>query len=295
MTTKKVSYVKLLKEALQEWDTTKTIDSKGPMIDPILSYDGGGELPTHKDAASILERYYFNEGADDGVAVAEEGPIDNPVDEVPDKNVSKTKKEIEKAVTEQPGEEDKDLEKAAKEKEEEVTEQDKKEEEEEKEEEVTEQDKKEEKEEKEEEVSEEVENAVIEKLIAEMEEEEKDLSEGEMEGAGTKAAGAPSAAEKAVPPDKDKGEGFPVKAAKVKEQDEKEEEKDLDVDKELGKKGEKEEEVEEQGSGAGHVPVKSMGVGKEDKDQDEIQEAFEIFKEQIEEDVDEIDSKDIQV
>ena len=58
---KQVSYVKLLKEAIAEFDTSKTVDMKGPMLDPIMSYDGAGELPTHKDAASILERYYFNE------------------------------------------------------------------------------------------------------------------------------------------------------------------------------------------------------------------------------------------
>ena len=60
-TKKRVSYQKLLKEAIAEYDTTKTVDVKGPMLDPILSYAGGGELPTHKDAASILERYYFLE------------------------------------------------------------------------------------------------------------------------------------------------------------------------------------------------------------------------------------------
>ena len=39
------------------------------MLDPILSWDGDGELPVYKDAASILERYYFNEDQDDQVTI----------------------------------------------------------------------------------------------------------------------------------------------------------------------------------------------------------------------------------
>ena len=61
MATKKVSYKNLLKQAISEFDTSKTVELKGPMLDPILSWDGDGELPVYKDAASILERYYFNE------------------------------------------------------------------------------------------------------------------------------------------------------------------------------------------------------------------------------------------
>lgn len=57
---KKISYVELLKEAIQEYDT-KSFDVKGPMLDPIISYNGGGELETHKDASSVLERFYFKE------------------------------------------------------------------------------------------------------------------------------------------------------------------------------------------------------------------------------------------
>jgi hypothetical protein len=68
---KKVSYQDLLKQAIAEFDTSKTVDVKGPMLDPILSWDGGGELPIYKDAASILERYYFNEKTDKGVEVSE--------------------------------------------------------------------------------------------------------------------------------------------------------------------------------------------------------------------------------
>ena len=57
----KKSYVQLLKEAIAEFDTSDNMQVKGPMLDPILSWRGDGELPTNKDAASILERYYFNE------------------------------------------------------------------------------------------------------------------------------------------------------------------------------------------------------------------------------------------
>jgi len=69
MATKKVSYKNLLKQAISEFDTSKTVEVKGPMLDPILSWDGDGELPVYKDAASILERYYFNEDQDDQVTI----------------------------------------------------------------------------------------------------------------------------------------------------------------------------------------------------------------------------------
>jgi len=72
MSTKK-SYMSLLKEAIAEFDTSDNLEVKGPMLDPILSWDGGGELPIYKDAAGILERYYFNEDNDDGVNVMDEG------------------------------------------------------------------------------------------------------------------------------------------------------------------------------------------------------------------------------
>lgn len=69
MATKKVSYKNLLKQAISEFDTSKTVEVKGPMLDPILSWDGDGEVPIYKDAASILERYYFNEDETDQVNV----------------------------------------------------------------------------------------------------------------------------------------------------------------------------------------------------------------------------------
>ena len=74
---KRVNYMELLKESVADrgHDTTKSVDMKGPFLDPILGYDGGGELPTYKDASSILERYYFNQDADKGVNVAEDASI----------------------------------------------------------------------------------------------------------------------------------------------------------------------------------------------------------------------------
>jgi hypothetical protein len=71
MSTKKVSYKNLLKQAISEFDTSKTVQVKGPMLDPILSWDGDGEIPIYKDAASILERYYFNENAEDPIMVSD--------------------------------------------------------------------------------------------------------------------------------------------------------------------------------------------------------------------------------
>jgi hypothetical protein len=66
---KTVSYKNLLKQAISEYDTSKTVQVKGPMLDPILSWDGDGEIPVYKDAASILERYYFNERQEDPILV----------------------------------------------------------------------------------------------------------------------------------------------------------------------------------------------------------------------------------
>ena len=70
MATKKVSYKNLLKEAISEFtDVAKHAEVKGPFLDGILKWDGGGELPTTQDAASILERYYFNEDQDGDIEV----------------------------------------------------------------------------------------------------------------------------------------------------------------------------------------------------------------------------------
>lgn len=71
MANRKVSYKNLLKQAISEYDTSKTVQVKGPMLDPILAWDGDGEIPIYKDAASILERYYFNENAEDPIMVTD--------------------------------------------------------------------------------------------------------------------------------------------------------------------------------------------------------------------------------
>lgn len=74
----KISYIQLLKEAISEYDA-KTMDYKGPLSEPILTFGGEGELETHKDASSILERYYFNENKDKLVEQDEVGP-ENPLE-----------------------------------------------------------------------------------------------------------------------------------------------------------------------------------------------------------------------
>ena len=38
----KKSYMSLLKEAIAEFDTSDNVEVKGPMLDPILSWDGNG-------------------------------------------------------------------------------------------------------------------------------------------------------------------------------------------------------------------------------------------------------------
>jgi len=262
---KKRQYIDLLKEAINgtnDGDTTDTVDLKGPFVDGIVSYKGGGELPTHKDASGILERYYFNEENDEGITIEEDTPPaeSNEIDEVPDKNIQKTKKDIEKAVQEQEDTPKKAMENLEDEEEEEAVKEDIETEDTD----VVKEDQKNVKEDQELTEAEEAENAIVEKLVAEMEE------EGD-EGAGTKAAGTGDA-EKAIPDRKDAGEGDgvtdkPVK--KLKEQDETDEE-EIDVDKEL-EKGEEEEE--------------------------EVEEAFKLFSEQIEDldDVEDDSSKAIKI
>jgi len=90
----KKNYKELLKESvLKEFDTSKTVDIKGPMLDAILSYNGAGELPTHQDASSILERYYYGEKLDKGVDIHE--AEQNEISEVPKDSIEATKNEVE--------------------------------------------------------------------------------------------------------------------------------------------------------------------------------------------------------
>lgn len=316
MTTKKVSYKNLLKEAISEFtDVAKHAEVKGPFLDGILKWDGGGELPTTQDAASILERYYFNENQDDNIEVTTE-------DE--GSSAGASMKNAKGAGTEQAGTSDASTVAASKTekekdiaKEQEVLEQDKPEEEEEEApEKVEEQEKpkKPEEEEEEEEITEDIENAVIEKLIAEMEEEEEEKevkTEGEtmagkkdfdgvaagMEapkekvsknpeedttGAGTEQAGTGVDAGK-VPNRKDVADSF-VKPKNYTEQEdaagaEEEEEEELDIDKKI-----------KEDAGVGGPPIKMKGAGGKPgmgEDEEDIDEAFQIFKEQIEDEEEE--------
>jgi len=274
MAENRVSYMKLLKEAIQGHEPAAPHqDVKGPMLDTILKYKGDGELETHKDAASILERYYFGENADKGISITEEeAPIDNEIDVVPDQNVEKTKKEIEKELTEADDEDE-----------------EKKDDDEDKE------DKKKDDEEKVEENAglDNVENSIIEKLIEEMED---DLSENRVagdRGAGTQAAGTldgnpediiagtrkDNTSENVAEQD-DEEEEKKDDDAEEKKDDEKKDDEDLDVDKEL--------EVNEGG------PLGPIDVDKEDPADAEVREAFEIFKEAIESD-DEFKSDEVRV
>ena len=197
--TKKVSYQNLLKQAISEYDTSKNVEVKGPMLDPILSYDGGGELPTYKDAASILERYYFNEDRDEGVELMDEADYENDKGEK-----GKGDKDAQGTGTQQAGTSDKatipaDMKEIGKDlaKEQDESEAEEMEDEEavdeaemsgknvpkakkyvdEQEEDKGEKDEKKEEKEEKEEVSEDIENQVIEKLIAEMEEEDEEEKE----------------------------------------------------------------------------------------------------------------------
>jgi len=111
MTTKS-NYMNLLREALDHDPPIDNADVKGPMLDAILTYRGQGEIQTHKSAAGILERYYFGEKSDNGVNVLEaetkEDPIDNFIDKIPSTDIDKTKKQIERDLTEAEDEMDED-------------------------------------------------------------------------------------------------------------------------------------------------------------------------------------------
>jgi len=301
MSRKKVSYSNLLKEAIAEFDTSKTVDVKGPMLDPILKWDGQGELPIYKDAASILERYYFNENSDKGVEV-----VESEFNEDGTEAKTASEKDAEGEGTEQAGtskvaipaekkEIAKDLAKEA----EEVEVDDDEEEIEEKVAIKKEQDEEVEDDEDEVEVeeskklTEDLENSVIEKLIAEMEEEDEDEDEAEeveesagpeedAQGAGTQQAGTGSA-DGQVPDRKDVADQM-VKPKNYNEQDEEaakvddegDEEEDLDVDEKI---------KEIAGVGAGPVPpmaAKAKSDNKEGDEADAYEEAFKIFKESIE-------------
>lgn len=60
---RKVAYVDLLKEALSEYDT-KQFTYKGPLTEPIISYDGDGEMETNQNISDLLDKYYLKEKDD---------------------------------------------------------------------------------------------------------------------------------------------------------------------------------------------------------------------------------------
>lgn len=345
MSTKK-SYMSLLKEAISEFDTSDNLEVKGPMLDPILSWNGDGEIPVYKDAASILERYYFNESKDDGVRTLDEGELDK--DKQNDKGSASgpSMKHTDGAGTEQAGTSDSPTilgskeEKAKDIKKEQAGDDDKDED-----------DEKEEVEEKElsgkdvpkaksysESDELDMENAIIEKLIAEMEDEDDDdddekeeVEEAEVmtqkgagvkdpapkekkasgpeedtKGAGTEQAGTGTDAGQ-VPDRKDmhdqmvkpknyneSEENAMIEAAlaelesELAEQDEADsdnepEEKDLDVDKEMTK--------EAASAVPGGPSPHKTGEDWED-DEKYYSEAFELFKEAIQEQEEESDDDD---
>lgn len=331
MSKKRVSYQNLLKQAISEFDTSKTVDVKGPMLDPILKWDGDGELPIYKDAASILERYYFNESEDKGVEVAEmeynedgqeaktkseentEGTGTEQAGTSDAGNMAGRKKEAAKEIAKESEFNKKDVPKAKK-----YVDEQEEEKEEEKE------DEKEEEMEESADLSEDLENAVIEKLIAEMEDEDEEedeedekeeVEESEVmgyegdgvkpgmeapkekkasgpeedtQGAGTEQAGTGTDAGQ-VPDRKDNADKM-VKPKNYNEQeeapadaDEEGEEAELDVDA----------EVKEAASAVPGGPSPGKAKGKKEGVDDLYEEAFQIFKEAIEdEDEDEAEEED---
>jgi len=267
MANKKVSYIQLLKEAITEFDS-KAMDYKGPLTDTILTFDGNGELETCKDASSILERYYFNENKEKLIE-QDVGP-DNPVD-IDDDADAEDPNEI---IT---GEEPDDVDETMEDLEDELMEEDLELEDYEpgdpdivaKDEPLP--------EEKAAPVNNEseivnLENIVIEKLIREMEEEE------------TQQAGTDLASEKEVESKVGKDEvkdqieeDIDLLEAELnaelgeedkEDEDEKKDEEDLNVDK----------KIEAEGEGMGPIRIKAAR---------EIEEAFKLFQEQIEEEEDE--------
>ena len=100
--TKKVSYLDLLKEAITEYDASQ-LDYKGPLINPMLTFDGSVELKSNEpsaDVASVLERYYYKEQAEEGLAVPEDEKNEVKTGENPD-TIAATKADIEKEITEE--------------------------------------------------------------------------------------------------------------------------------------------------------------------------------------------------
>jgi hypothetical protein len=166
----KKSYMSLLKEAIAEFDTSDHLDVKGPMLDPILSWEGDGELPIYKDAASILERYYFNEDNDKGVETMDEGELQADYQNDKGSAGGESMKNAEGTGTEQAGTSDSDtIAGAKKDKEKDIAKEGLQ----------REQDDDDDDDEEVVDESTEMENAIIEKLISEMEDDDDDDDEKE--------------------------------------------------------------------------------------------------------------------
>jgi len=308
MGTRKVSYMSLLKEAISEFDTSDKVDVKGPFLDPILGYDGGGELPTHKDAASILERYYFKEGSDEGVQVEHKDDVMPEEAPAQDAAVGGLKKKIEKAVaddetptrdaaqTTKLGEDVSDIFEEGSEVVEEAEEP------------------VEEAEDVELSEAEEMENAVIEKLIGEMEqeiEEDVDLVSEEdftKDDSGTEPAGLPEKDfEGELPPRKDNADSA-TKAASIDKPPAKpkamsdwqeiyEQEEEPAPEEKKEEEGEEELDVDK-GVAAAEAALGPIGNPQDAESGEELYEQFQIFKEAMEDEEDapaELDSDEIRV
>jgi len=92
---KKVSYINVLKESLQEADTTKTSDILGPMVEPILGYNGNGELKTHKNVADILNKYYYEIENNDGLINVNKSSMSSTTKgELDQKKINNVKKKV---------------------------------------------------------------------------------------------------------------------------------------------------------------------------------------------------------
>jgi len=324
----KKSYMSLLKEAIAEFDTSDTVEVKGPMLDPILSWDGDGELPIYKDAAGILERYYFNEDREEKLDTLDEADYENDNGK-PDKGPAM--KDAKGAGTEQAGTDAKGMDKG----EEEIA----KEAEEVSEKELNDKDVPEAKEYTDEGEELEMENAIIEKLIAEMEDEdegseeeekedEEDMNEMDMtytgdepkvsmpkekkakgpeedtQGAGTQQAGTGDD-EGEIPPRKDLHDQM-VKPKKYTDENTQIEEALAALEAEMADDDEADEEAEKDldvdkemaKEAASAVPggpsPKKTGEDWED-DEAAYSEAFNIFKEAImEEEHDEPDGDEVE-
>ncbi len=318
MSKKKVSYMGLLKEAISEFDTSGNVDVKGPMLDPIIGYDGGGELQTHKNVSDILERYYFKQDNDPGVSTVGEEVDHIEKDAVDDKGkampkeapksdaaVASLKTKITGAMKDLTGSEEVN----EQEEEEIAADADAEADEEAAEEEPLDVDKKVKEENYDLSETEELENQVIEKLIAEMEEEIEEGEEGEeidleeqdftKDDSDTKAAPGdmddralvPSFSK--VPDRKDKAEAVGPDAAKIND----------DLDAIFGDDDEaisEEEDIDEDIQEMLGPDLRSSAHDPEDMgDKESVEEQFAIFKEAIDDDEDDspvdLDSDDIRV